>query len=223
MSQSMTGIWVTRIIIALVIIGLGWFFFFSSFSGCYKSNEVIEVKLVRDSSDQKKIDSLQNKITDYKKQIDNLEEANIKLEQKRYENAINTKITKQVIRITPAIKLYPEIREWLSPGRSCDSTNIFSFDSLDVMSMADKKAEYNFLLTDNNLLDSEITNYKARVNAYKLTIGNLYQIIDLKDSQISKLEGTPVQVQVIKRKWYVDAAIITTSVAAGYLLKSILK
>jgi len=231
MNQSMTGIWITRIALVIIVIGLGWFFLFSPWSSCSR-NDNPQYELA------KKDPALQLRITNYELRIDSLEKSNDfldkkydSLERSRHENIVRFKTENMLVEIRPMNILYPEMRNWLSPGRPLSIhppsplyKGEFGFDSLDVLSMAKKKIEYEYLLDDNNLLEEEKSNLNLQIQNYKWQVSDYVSIINLKDEQIRNLEAVPrTSTTLSTRKWYVDAGIIVGAFSLGYLVRSLIK
>lgn len=215
--MSLKTIWITRIIVVAVIIVLGWFFFFSPWSSCNKNDEPQYETAKRDQAKELQITNYRLQIDSLHNVIRDLSRAYDSLERSRHERLVYVKTQREIVGIkSVTYELYPQMRLWLSGNRVLTGKT-FEFDSLDVLSMAKKKIEYDYLADDNKLLEDEITNCKLQIANYKWQVSDYVSIINLKDEQIGKLESVP-RVTVNSRKWYIDAGIIAGSTAVGFVI-----
>lgn len=200
-----------------VFLFIAWQFKGCMLSGCNNDPEEFTVELAkRDSTAQHKIDSLLECINRVKASNDSLVKCFTEFEQSRHKILVEAKTESKIAELRPMGELYPQMRKWLSGSRPLNLIN-YPFDSLDVLSMAKKKIEYDWLKQDNGLLTDEVLNLNSQITNYKWQVSDLTKINQLKDEQLVKLESIPrTTINVNKRKWYTDAMIITGSVAFGF-------
>ena len=190
---------------------------------CGDSKTSQTVYLHPDSTDQHKIDSLQFS-REIKKRDDSIAVLNhIIIETEQTRSDIQTKyITRtKIIEITNSSELYSMNRYWLSPGRVVTGKT-YPFDSLDMMSLAKKHAEYDYFKSDRDELLIEKSTYENKINLMSGKLDDQDKIISLKDDQIGKMVNIPIEQTIINKPgWYVYAGIIAGSLAVGWCGKSL--
>ena len=205
------------VLIAVLMTGC---FLFGRMSGCNKTPALESIRLVKDTNDQKEIESLKDSVQALH---DSLIVTNRQLDEnanERDDTRVKFKVKETFIKAESSDKLYASFRLWLSGNRPLTGKR-YEFDSGDVMNGMVKKNDYEYALKDNELLKNRVDLLEKKTKFQEHTISDDHMIIDLKDDQIRKLEGG--QVQTIKRKWYLDAAIIIVSFAGGYGLRALTK
>jgi hypothetical protein len=203
------------LIIALTWGAIGW-----ACGGCNnkKANEVQNVQ--RDSTAQKIIDSLATAIEQRDGVIDSLgfqsELKDRRLTLLKFEQDLELqqvgKKTKRELFVSSPLKA--SLAEFNSLG-------LFCYDSTQQVDIQQTYIKKDYLLKENQLLAEKDSISVKIISNYRDKVTDLYSIIDLKDTQLSRLEKQ--QVITVKRKWYVDAAIIAGSLAVGFTIKSFIK
>lgn len=199
---------------------------FRSCAGCGEDKtEIAESGFVffkKDSTDQIKIDSLSSLVDQRGDSIAVLNYRLDEIEKQRHEIIVTTRTKLVQVGIESADVLYKQNRFWLSPGRPLNlKSKLYQFDSLDQLSMAKKHIENEFLIEDNRLLTESVDVLTKKVSFLNYSLSDEKLIAKHKDDQIQKLESTPVQ--IVKRKWYIDACIIAGSFALGYMSRDIIR
>lgn len=215
------GKWLTNIstILKYVLIAalMAGCFIFGKMSSCNKQPALESIRLVKDPADQKTIDTLKN---DIGKLNDSVAVLNYQLDEnanQQDEARVNYKVKETYIKIESSDKLYSQFRIWLSGNRPLTGKR-YEVDSGDVMNGMLKKNDYDYCMKQNELLKDRLELQDKKIKTQDHVISDFTLENSLKDDQIMKLEAG--QVQVVKRKWYIDAAIIIGSFAAGYGIRA---
>ena len=194
---------------------------FGCLGGCNSCKSSPSLALFKRGLPQQiKIDSLTKEVEIRDIKIDSLEALNhakdidikiLKAEKNLKVFEISTRTKKQLYDSSP---VKPDKNKF-------DSTGLYCYDSSGQVSIEKTYAENDFLKQENNLLYGKDSNNQNIILNLKKTILDLKDINNLKDSQLLEFENRPVEVE--KRKWYIDVAIVAGSVAVGFVIKSMLK
>jgi hypothetical protein len=205
------------VLIAVLMTGC---FLFGRMSGCNQQPALESIRLVKDTSDQKIIDTLK---LDKEKLQDSCAVMNYQLDEnanKQDDTRVKYQVKETFIKAENSDKLYAEFRLWLSGNRPLTGKR-YEVDSADILNGMLKKNDNAWLREENDLLNERCNILDKKTKFQERTISDDNLMLGLKDDQITKLEGG--QVQVVKRKWYVDAAIIIVSFTAGYGIRALTK
>jgi hypothetical protein len=201
-----------------------------SCNGCNKQEEAERsIVLIKDSTDQDKIDSLSNIIDHFNDSISVLNYQITEKESARNELQTKFEIRYKLIEIENSDELYKQNRIWLNPlaSPSAELRSLigkkYEFDSIDNLHLAQKHAEYDYLKKDRELLLANDSLKSSKIKFLEYSISDYQLTISFKDDQIKKLTSTPVPIIKGGHAWYVDAGMILGSFALGFATKTLIK
>lgn len=203
-------------------------FIFGNIYSCNKTANQVERMIIikKDSTDQVKIDSLQQLIT---QRDTELAVANYQIDQVENQRAdVKEKyqVRYKLVEIENSDELYKQNRIWLNPFSSPSVTlraltgKRYEFDSLDQVKLAQKHAEYDFMKEDNKLLTASGELKDSKIQKLEYSLSDQKLISKLQSDQIKKMESFPVP-EAKSRAWYIDAGIIIGSAALGYGIRTV--
>ena len=181
--------------IVLVVILMTGCFLFGKFSSCNKTPALESIRLVKDTSDQKIVDTLKH---DKEKLQDSLAVVNYQREEmanKREETRVKYKVLETYVKAQSSDFLYTQFRLWLSNNRPLTGKR-YEVDSGDVVCGMLKKNENEYLRYDNQTLDETVRLVEKKVKFLERTISDDNLMLSLKDDQIRKLETQTVELPV---------------------------